>query len=94
MTTGHVRASRSSLRGEWIRTTGLLVPKEDISTTYEHRSLKTKELCAYWLVPIWTLNGEAVANRTLVGPCLDPGFYVGNPVAFAHARSRAATPET
>ena len=39
-------------------------------------------------------KGEALANRTAVGPCLDPDFHAGIPIAFAHARGRVAIPKT
>jgi hypothetical protein len=59
-------------RGEWIRTTDLLVPNQGISTTYEHRSLKTQGLHAFCLDPTWTLKAKLWANWVTVGPCLDP----------------------
>jgi hypothetical protein len=57
-------------RGEWIRTTDLLIPNQEISTTYEHRSLKTQDLRAFCLDPIWTLK----ANVWRTGPLLDPAW--------------------
>jgi len=39
-------------------------------------------------------KGECVANRAAVGPCLDPGFHIGNPVAFARTRGRFAVRKT
>jgi len=63
-------------RGEWIRTTDLLVPNQQISMTYEHPSLKTQDLHVFDLDHDWTLNGEPVANPAAVGPWLDPDFHV------------------
>jgi hypothetical protein len=57
-------------RGEWIRTTDLLVPKQEISITYEHRLLKTQELHVFCLDPIWTLK----ANVWRTGSSSDPAW--------------------
>jgi len=54
--------------GRGIRTTDLLVPNQHLSTTYEHRSLKTRDLYAFGLDPIWTL----MANLWRTGRRLDP----------------------
>ena len=61
----------------------LLVPKQEISTTYSHRLLKIKELHGLFLDP----KGEDGANLVCVGPCLDPDFHVGDPRALARPRS-------
>ena len=58
-------------RGGRIRTTDLLVPKQEISTTYENRSLKTQDLHVFGLDPIWTLKANVWRNGaswTLLGP--------------------------
>src|ERR1041385_2762089 len=39
-------------------------------------------------------RSEHVANRAALGPCLDPGFHLGDPCAFARRRDRVAIPET
>jgi hypothetical protein len=82
-------------RGEWIRTTDLLVPNQGISTTYEHRSLKTQGLHAFCLDPTWTLKAKLWANWVTVGPCLDPGALQIYEVKSCGSleRSRATFPE-
>ncbi len=75
-------------RGEWIRTTDLLVPNQEISTTYRHPSVKTQELYVSSLDPIWTLK----ANVWRTGLPLDPAWTLISTlvshVLRAHARSR------
>jgi hypothetical protein len=71
-------------RGEWIRTTDLLVPNQHLSTTYEDRSLKIKGLRVFCLGPIWTL--KAKAWRT--GPVLDPVWTLISTLVI-HVLSRA-----
>jgi hypothetical protein len=73
-------------RGEWIRTTDLLVPNQDISTTYKHRRMKQKDLHVFDLDPAWTLNGGFLA----VGPWLDPPFHALVIHVFLRARTRFA----
>lgn len=47
-------------------------------------------MCRIGWTPFWPPNGEPVANWALVGPCLDPGFPVGNPDTLAHTRVTAS----
>ena len=73
-------------RGEWIRTTDLLVPNQHLSTTYEHRSLKPKDLYVFFLDPIWTLK----ANVWRTGLPLDPAWtLVSTVVIHMPSRTRA-----
>src|SRR4051794_23415583 len=74
-------------RGEWIRTTGLLVPNQDISTTYRHRYMKPQGLRVLLLDPDWTQKW----HFPRFGPWLDPAFHVGNPRAFSRTRAVAST---
>ena len=60
-------------RGEWIRTTGLLVPNQDISMTYEHRRMKTQDLRECLV----DLDGPRIGGFRAVGPSLDLPFHVG-----------------
>jgi hypothetical protein len=74
----------------WIRTSDLVLRRQKISITYEHRRMKTKDLRVNAVDPIWTL--KAIFRR--VGPGPDPGFHVGNPHAFARTRAVASTSES
>lgn len=49
----HAKSKEGFRRGEWIRTTDLPVPNQEISITYEHRPLKKKSCTP----SIWTLIG-------------------------------------
>jgi len=55
-------------RGEWIRTTDLLVPNQCISTTYRHRLLKTQELHVFCLDPTWTLKANVWRTKLTLDP--------------------------
>ena len=71
-------------RGEWIRTTDLLVPNQHISITYRQRSLETQDLHVFCLDPIWTL--KAKVWRT--GGKLDPAWtLVSSSVIQLHSRA-------
>ena|SRR5579862_7281224 len=73
-------------RGEWIRTTDLLVPNQHISTTYRHRLLKTRDLHALGLDPIWTLK----AKLWRTGSPLDPAWtLISTLVIHMLSRTRA-----
>ncbi len=82
-------------RGEWIRTTDLLVPNQHISTTYEHRSLKTKELPVFWLDPIWTLRAKVWRTRRPLDPAwtLVPTLVIRMPSRTRAVASAFRKPE-
>ena len=68
-------------RGGRIRTFDLLVPKQEISITYEHCLLKKRDLPACLVDLYEPRMGGFLA--------LGPSFHVGNPRAsYAHARGR------